>query len=166
MATSIYHPMNRVINELNSRINNMPRYAGEVVQIANAYVPKMDVVLNNAFNNGVLGNIVLAPRVDAIEDTAAYIIVAELAGVAKEDVTITVKERVLTITGEKKRPVSTENVQFLAKGRRFGKFERSFELPENASVDGIKAEFAHGLLTLTVPKVAAKQPETITVAIQ
>jgi HSP20 family protein len=166
MATSIYHPMNRVINELNFRINNMPRYAGEMVQIANTYVPKMDVVLNNAFNNGVLSNVVLAPRVDAIEEANAYVIVAELAGVAKEDVTITVKDRVLTIAGEKKRPAAAEGVQFLSKGRRFGTFERSFELPENAATEGISAEFANGLLTLTVPKVAVKQPETITVEIK
>ena len=157
MATSIYHPMNRVINELNFRINNMPRYAGEVVQRANAYVPKVNLDFTN---------VVLAPRVDAIEDTNSYVIVAELAGVAKEDVTITVKERILTLAGEKKRPEVTEGVQFLAKGRRFGTFERSFELPENAATEGITAEFANGLLTLTVPKVAVKQPETITVEIK
>jgi HSP20 family protein len=104
--------------------------------------------------------------VDAIEDTNAYMLVVELAGVAKEDVKITVKERVLTIAGEKKRPVTPEGVTFLAKGRRFGQFERSFELPETALTDGISAEFANGVLTLTVQKVAVKQPETISVEIK
>lgn len=157
MATNIYHPMNRVINELNFRINNMPRFAGEMVQRANSYVPKVNLDFSN---------VVLAPRVDAIEEANAFVIVAELAGVAKEDVKIAVKERVLTISGEKKRAEVGENVQFLVKGRRFGQFERSFELPENASETGITAEFANGLLTLTVPKVVVKQPETINVEIQ
>lgn len=157
MATNIYHPMNRVINELNFRINNMPRYAGEMVQRANNYVPKVNLDFSN---------VVLAPRVDAVEEANSYVIVAELAGVAKEDVAITVKDRVLTISGEKKRPETSESVQFLTKGRRFGSFERSFELPENAATEGITAEFANGLLTLTVPKVAVKQPETITVEIK
>lgn len=162
MATSIYHPVNRVVNELNHRINSMPRYAGEMLQMVQSannsfpsYFPRVE------FNN-----VVLAPRVDAIEDTNAYILAVELAGVAKEDVQITVKESVLTITGEKKRTVTPEGVTFLAKGRRFGKFERSFELPETASTDGISAEFANGVLTLTVPKVAVKQPETISVEIK
>jgi HSP20 family protein len=162
MATSIYHPVNRIINELNHRINSMPRYAGEMVQMVQSannsfpsYFPRVE------FNN-----VVLAPRVDAIEDTNAYLLVVELAGVAKEDVKITVKERVLTISGEKKRTATPEGVTFLAKGRRFGQFERSFELPETASTDGIAAEFANGVLTLTVPKIAVKQPETISVEIK
>lgn len=157
MATSIYHPMNRIINELNYRINNMPRYAGEAVQFANSYVPKVNVEFKN---------IVLAPRVDAVEDTNAYTLVVELAGVAKEDVSIVVKEGILTISGEKKRGETDENVRFIAKGRRFGKFERSFTLPGNASSEGISAEFANGLLTLTIPKVAEKQPETVIVEIK
>lgn len=162
MATSIYHPVNRIINELNYRINNMPRYAGEVVQMVQSannsfpsYFPKVE------FNN-----VILAPRVDAIEESNAYLLVLELAGVAKEDVKITVKERVLTISGEKKRAEAPEGVTFLVKGRRFGQFERSFELPETASTEGISAEFSNGVLTLTVPKVAVKQPETINVEIK
>jgi HSP20 family protein len=162
MATSIYHPMNRIINELNHRINSMPRYAGEMVQMVQS--------ANNSFPNYFpkveFNNVILAPRVDAVEDSNAYLLVVELAGVAKEDVKITVKERVLTISGEKKRAESPEGVKFLVKGRRFGQFERSFELPETASTEGISAEFANGVLTLTVPKVAVKQPETISVEIK
>jgi HSP20 family protein len=162
MAISMYHPVNRVINELNHRINNMPRYAGEMVQ----FVQSVNNSFPSYFPRVEFNNVILAPRVDAIEDTNAYMLVVELAGVAKEDVKITVKERVLTISGEKKRSETPEGVTFLAKGRRFGQFERSFELPETASTDGIAAEFANGVLTLTLPKVAVKQPETISVEIK
>jgi HSP20 family protein len=158
MTTNIYHPMNRILNELNHQWNSMPRYASEAVEFANAYRPKVNVEFNR--------NVVLTPRVDAIEGATHFTIVAELAGIAKEDVSITVQNRVLTIKGEKKRAELAEDVKFLAKGRRFGKFERSFELPETADTNSINAEFANGLLTLTIGKVEQKQPATITVEIK
>lgn len=157
MITNMYPPMNRIVNELNRRINTMPNYLGEAAQFAGSYIPKVNVEFKN---------IVLAPRVDAVEDSNTYTILVELPGVGKEDVHVVVKDRVMTISGEKKRENIGQNVRFITKGRRFGKFERSFTLPENASSEGIAAECAGGILTLTIPKIAEKQPETVTVEIK
>ncbi|MFY8000251.1 MAG: Hsp20/alpha crystallin family protein [Candidatus Kapaibacteriota bacterium] len=157
MTTNIYRPMTRLINELNYRVNNMPRYADQAFAFANSYVPAVNVEFKN---------VILTPRVDAVETDAHYTLLVELAGVAKEDVQITVEDQVLTIKGEKKRPESHNDVRFVSKGRRFGKFERAFKLAENVDAASISAEFANGILTLTLPKIEVKKPEPTTVEIK
>jgi HSP20 family protein len=160
MNTTLYHPMNRLVNELNVRLNNMPRYAAEARRFANVYAPKVHIEFAKPTS------VVLTPRVDVLETPSEFTIVLELAGVAKENVSITVQERVLTIKGEKKRADVAEDVKFLAQGRRFGAFERSFELSENVDTERINAEFANGVLTLTIAKTEPKQPITTTIEIK
>lgn len=157
MTKNIYSPMTRLVNELNYRVNNMPRYADQAFAFANSYVPAVNVEFKN---------VILTPRVDAVESDTSYMLLIELAGVAKEDVQVTVENNVLTIKGEKKRPESQSEVTFVSKGRRFGKFERSFKLAENVDTTSIGAEFANGILTLTLPKIEVKKPEPITVEIK
>ncbi len=157
MTKNLYSPMTRLVNELNYRVNNMPRYANEARAFATSYIPAVSVEFKN---------VILTPRVDAVETDAAYTLIVELAGVAKEDVQVTVENNILTIQGEKKRPEAHTNLTFVSKGRRFGKFERSFKLGENVDANSINAEFANGILTLTLPKVEVKKPEALTVEIK
>jgi len=157
MTQNLYRPMTRLMNELNYRVNNMPRYADQAFAFANSYVPAVNVEFKN---------VILTPRVDAVETDTQYTLLVELAGVTKEDVQVTVEDQVLTIKGEKKRPELHDNVQFVSKGRRFGKFERSFKLAENVDATNISAEFANGILTLTLPKIEVKKPEPTTVEIK
>jgi HSP20 family protein len=104
-----------------------------------------------------------APRVNVAESDTEFTLYVELAGVAKEDVSITVSdERVLSVKGEKKRP-DVAGVEFGRTERRFGAFERQFALPKNVNAEGITATFEHGVLTLTLPKT---QPSTTTVEIK
>ncbi len=157
MTKNIYSPMTRLVNELNYRVNNMPRYADQAFAFANSYVPAVNVEFKN---------IILTPRVDAVENDTNYTLFVELAGVAKEDINVTVENSVLTIKGEKKRSESQNDLKFVSKGRRFGKFERSFKLAENVDTTAIGAEFANGILALTLPKIEVKKPEPITVEIK
>lgn len=157
MTKNIYSPMTRLVNELNYRVNNMPRYADQAFAFANSYVPAVSVEFKN---------VILTPRVDAVENDTTFTLFVELAGVAKEDVQVTVENHVLNIKGEKKRAEDHKDLTFINKGRRFGKFERSFKLAENVDAANIGAEFSNGILTLTLPKIEVTKPEPTTVEIK
>lgn len=93
-----------------------------------------------------------------------YTIIADVPGLSKPDLSIKLsKERVLTISGERKAPFSTDSsaeataaASYRQLERAFGGFERRWQLPADAESEGISAKVADGVLTITVPK---KQPE-------
>lgn len=101
-----------------------------------------------------------APRVDVRDKADAYEISAELPGVNKEDVEITLQNGVLTIQAESRQEDKEEkNGQVIRQERRYGKFVRSFDLGPQVKDDDINARFENGVLTLTAPKSEPKVPE-------
>lgn len=108
-----------------------------------------------------------SPRVDISEDEHNVYIQAELPGVRKEDVKVTISEdRVLTIRGEKKQERKVEERNFLRLERTFGSFSRSFLLPENVKTDEVDAKFEDGVLTITIPKVEPTKPKEVEVKVR
>ena len=95
---------------------------------------------------------VWAPSVDVYETDRAFMVEVDLPGLKKEDVKITVENNTLTITGERKwkKEVNDENVH--RQERFYGKFVRSFILPDNVDRDNISASFEDGVLTIEIPK--------------
>src|SRR5262245_61660371 len=80
----------------------------------------------------------LKPALEIAEDEHAFTVSAELPGVAKEDVTITIEDDVLTVAGQKKREDETKDKAWHRIERVYGSFQRSLTLPKG--VDGEKAE--------------------------
>ena len=111
------------------------------------------------------GNFVASwsPRADVIENNEAYIIKAELPGVNKNDVKITLRENVLTIKGEKKQEKEENGKNFHRVERSYGSFERSFALPAEVKDDKIDAAYKDGILTITLPKAEETKPKEIEV---
>ncbi len=108
-----------------------------------------------------------SPRVDISEDDKNIYLHAELPGIAKEDVKVSVtEERVLTLKGEKKRVVTDENKNFVRVERNYGNFVRSFSLPENVKFDAVQAKFEHGVLEVILPKIEPQLPKEVTVEIK
>ena len=104
---------------------------------------------------------VFAPRVDVHDKAKKYVIDAELPGVDKDNVHVTLEKGVLTIEASMEDETSEEEEgKVIRRERRFGKFTRSFYLGENISQDDIKAKFKNGVLKLEVPKAEPKQPES------
>jgi HSP20 family protein len=104
------------------------------------------------------------PRVDILEDDNKISFLAELAGVKKEDVNISVNEdKALTIKGEK-ISAKSDDTQIRSE-RSFGEFSRSFVLPEYADVNKISAKFEDGILEVTIQKVEPEAPKEIKVEI-
>jgi len=107
-----------------------------------------------------------SPRVDVNESEKEIIIEAELPGISKEDVKVEVKNNTLTISGERKQEKKTEKNNFYRIERHYGKFERSFGLPETVQTDKVNAKFKDGILTLTLPKSEKAIPKEISVNVE
>lgn len=98
---------------------------------------------------------------DAYSTPEEIVIMAAVPGVNPDDVEITFENDVLTIRGE--FPGALENVDYIMRERRHGRFSRSltFTVPVNA--DAIEATFEHGVLTIVAPKAETVKPKTIKV---
>lgn len=103
------------------------------------------------------------PAVDIEETPEAYIIHADVPGVPAKDIEINVENGMLEISGERKLEQQIEERGVRRFERVFGKFYRSFRLPETADVENIKAKIDHGVLTIIVPKKAVAKPRKIAV---
>jgi HSP20 family protein len=93
-----------------------------------------------------------APAVDVSETDVSYIIRAELPGMKKEDVKITVNNTLVTIRGEKKNESDEKDRTYHRIERSYGSFERSFNLPGAVKTGDVEARYDDGLLTVTLPK--------------
>ena len=106
------------------------------------------------------------PSVDITEEEGAYTLRADLPGVEKKDVNISVDNGTLTIEGEKKQEhEKREKDRYYHFERSYGSFRRAFSLPESVDSGKIKASFRNGLLELTLPKTEAAKPRKIDVKI-
>lgn len=106
-----------------------------------------------------------APAVDIKETKDAFVIDAELPGMKKEDVKVTVQEGVLTIQGERKQEEETDDDKQHRVERFYGSFLRRFTLPDNVDEENVKAGFKDGVLSLTLTKVEPKEPKAIEVEV-
>lgn len=94
-----------------------------------------------------------AMRVDIHEDEAGYEITAELPGVKKEDISVTLKNHLLTISASKESTVEKKKKgKIIRQERSSGTFSRSFSVDESINQSDIRASFDDGVLTLHIPK--------------
>jgi HSP20 family protein len=105
------------------------------------------------------------PVVDIFEEPDHLRIVAEIPGVKPENVKIAVEDNVLTIQGTKEQVAEERAEKVHRYERTYGAFERSFTLPGTVNAEAIKANYEHGLLTLTLPKLEKAKARQIKVDI-
>jgi len=105
------------------------------------------------------------PPVDISEDDKEYTLKAELPGLSKEDVKVSVENGVLSITGERQAEKETKDKKYHRIERSYGSFIRSFTVPEGALADKISAEFKDGILKLHLPKDEKAKSKTVDVRI-
>ena len=105
------------------------------------------------------------PLVDIRETDRDYQIDVEVPAVASEDLSVSVQDGVLTVSGERKSRKEEEQGRVHRTERRFGRFVRNFQLPEDADAEAISATNRDGVLYLSIGKTAAKMPRTIEVKV-
>ena len=107
-----------------------------------------------------------SPVVDIEETELNYLIRAELPGLSKEKVKVTVEDGVLTLSGERDLERKVEGKTFHHIERLHGTFTRSFTLPENAEAESVSANYKDGLLEIRVAKSEEALPKSIEVRVE
>ena len=102
-----------------------------------------------------------APAFEVKETADAFVVKADLPGVAEGDLDINVHNNVLTVTGARQAEERKEGESFTLYERQFGSFSRSFSLPDLADGERIEAKLDAGVLTLTIAKKAEAKPRKI-----
>jgi len=97
------------------------------------------------------------PAVDVAAKDKAYEITAELPGMDEKNIDVKIANGMLTIKGEKKEEKEEKKKDYYLSERRYGSFERRFQVPEGVESDKIEASFRKGVLTVTLPKTPAAQ---------
>jgi len=96
-----------------------------------------------------------SPSVNVDEDEHAYTVTAELPGLDDKDVSIELEGQMLVLKGEKKEEQEEQEGSYLCHERRYGAFERRIVLSDNVDCDKVDAQCTKGVLTVTLPKLAA-----------
>jgi HSP20 family protein len=103
-------------------------------------------------------------KVDVAEKNGHYLVSAELPGVRKEDIQVSIDGAEVTLAAEVKREKEvTQDERVLHTERAFGKVSRSFSLPQEVDEAKAEAKFRDGVLELTLPKKAAAQRKQVTI---
>ncbi len=137
----------------------------------NGLTKEIDSVFNSFFDESTRVNTERKsdhnwqPRVDVRETEDAFLLVAELPGISKDDLKIEFEDSVLRISGERKSNSEDENINVLRSERVFGKFNRSFKVNTRVNADKIEAGYENGLLTITLPKSEEVKPKSIKVKV-
>lgn len=102
-----------------------------------------------------------APFCDITEEEKSFRLCLDVPGISKNDLDIEVKDKTLVISGERKKEVQAETSSLLRSERKYGKFSRSFNLPQNVNSELIEARFENGVLEITLPKEEKSRPKKI-----
>ncbi len=105
----------------------------------------------------------LGPPADVYEDDQRLTFKIEVPGIDEKDVKVEIENNVLTVRGERKLEKDIKEENFRRKERHYGAFSRSFTLPTSAVPDKIEANYAHGVLTIDMPKRAETKAKQIKV---
>ena len=105
-----------------------------------------------------------SPRVDVEETNDSYIVHADLPGINKNDVKVTLKDNVLTIHGERKHEDEKKEKNYHRVERAYGSFHRTFTLPTTVKGEDIKADYKNGVLVITLPKAEEAKPKEIKIS--
>lgn len=141
------------------------------LQEFNSIQQQMNRVIDNVFGSSLFHHtdqqlLPWEPVVDIREDEDAFYVYAEIPGVKKEDVKITMNNTLLSIRGEKKHEIEKSESNYHRIERSFGSFERTFTLPLTVKTDRIMAAFTDGVLRVELPKTEEAKPKEIQINIK
>lgn len=105
-----------------------------------------------------------APAFEIKETGEAFVVRADVPGVAEADLDISVHAGVLTVSGARGAEARQEGDAYALCERQYGSFSRAFALPETADAERVEARLAHGVLTLTIAKKVEAKPRKIALA--
>jgi HSP20 family protein len=103
------------------------------------------------------------PAVDIREEADRFVLVADIPGVARDQLDITLEKGVLTITGERAATHREEDGEYRRRERAHGRFARQFTLPDTVDAEHISATVSDGVLEIVIARAKQQQPRKIPV---
>jgi len=97
------------------------------------------------------------PRIDISEDKENINVTAEIPGVKKDEIKITLQDNILTIEGEKKKESEKKEKNYFRSERMYGSFKRSFTLPDLVDSEKVEAKFEEGMLNIQLKKIEQRK---------
>jgi HSP20 family protein len=122
-----------------------------------------DPLFQNLFGDPWSAGPDLRPSIDIAEYDSETVVVAELPGVKKDDLRLTVHDGFLTIAGDRKSGGLPENSRWLRNETTGGSFSRTIEIPHAVKGEAVSAELANGILKIVLPKADEARAREITV---
>jgi HSP20 family protein len=127
-------------------------------------------MFDNLLQDFVVGDFTSAvksfPAIDVAEHENEFVLLAEMPGVKKEDLKLTVENNALTLSGMRKPYEVPQDARVLLNEVRVREFSRSIEFPSDVEVDKIAAELQNGLLRVVLPKAEEAKPKQIEVEVK
>lgn len=108
----------------------------------------------------------ISPSVDMYDNKDEIVVKAEVPGIDKENIKISISDNVLTIKGEMKKEEETKEEDYYYSERSYGSFLRALNLPAKVVENKVKAEFKDGILEIHIPKAAESKPKEIKVEVK
>jgi len=149
----------------------MPIVKWEPFRNISALQDRINKAFDDVFREGNPGEGIVSacawrPAVDIYETENGIVIKAEIPGVRKEDISVEVKDNILTLKGERTPEKDIPEEKYFRRERCFGTFHRSFTMQDVVNPDTIKASFKDGVLEVEIPKPEAEKPKQIKVNIE
>ena len=124
------------------------------------YKPSRNIVNNidSWFDNfwnldyGFNQNLNFNPEFEITENEGSYLILVDLPGMGKKDLDISVSDGMIAISGERKSTINQKNDLYRHNQMKYGKFEKSFYVPEDGNIDKINAKMSNGSLSIEISK--------------
>lgn len=109
---------------------------------------------------------VVSPRVDVFEEGKNLVVKAEIPGVKKEEISVSISDDSVTIKGERKQAREEKGKDFYRSECAYGSFQRSVALPHRVKAKGAKAKYENGVLEVRVPKAKGEGSKTIDLKVE
>ncbi|HZV36677.1 MAG TPA: Hsp20/alpha crystallin family protein [Verrucomicrobiae bacterium] len=129
---------------------------------------ELDRLFENPFGDWTRNSQLLSvwnPAIDLFEDADTVTVKAELPGMKKEEIEVSLHDGMLSISGERKSEQKYEDAQTHRSERFVGVFQRSITLPAAVKGDQVKAQYKDGILTVTLPKAEEAKRKQIEVKV-
>lgn len=136
---------------------------GEIDRLFDEFVPSRWRATDRSLFGRALPSLAgwaATPAVDVVEKDDTYEVTAEFPGLDEKNIEVKLSNGFLTIRGEKKEEKEDQQKEYHISERRYGSFQRSFQLPDSVDANKVEATFEKGILKVKLPKSAeAKKNE-------
>lgn len=136
------------------------RRNGTPVRFGFGWPQDVDQLLNGFFTEPAIAG---GPRVDVRQEGEDLVVQAEVPGLSRDQIEVTVENGILTLAGKAREENNEPQSTYYLRERRQAEFSRSFRLPKTADTDNVQAALEHGILTLRIPTREDAKPRQIEV---